>query len=207
MPTISSSDKVLVTGANGYVGLWIIKVLLERGNSVRAAVRSDSKSQHMRELFKPFGDAKFEVVIVPDMTKVRLITVLKRSEMLTLGVSKDGAWDEAVDGVQAIEHVASPVGATDVNPDPQSEFNSIQIVPSRIFDSYFLDYIGPAVRGTLGILESALKYKCVFMVGPLEELRSLTPVQEQHQEGCDNLERWCCRESLRPASQPPSPLD
>jgi nucleoside-diphosphate-sugar epimerase len=134
MPTISSSDKVLVTGANGYVGLWIIKVLLERGNSVRAAVRSDSKSQHMRELFKSYGEAKFEVVVVPDMTKVRLTTLPKQSQMLTRGFFKDGAWDEAVDGVQAIEHVASPVGGTDVNPDPQSEFTSIQVVPSRNFD-------------------------------------------------------------------------
>jgi nucleoside-diphosphate-sugar epimerase len=70
MPTISSSDKVLVTGANGYIALWIVKVLLERGNSVRAAVRAESKGRHILEIFKSYGD-KVELVVVPDMTKVR----------------------------------------------------------------------------------------------------------------------------------------
>lgn len=69
MPTISSSDKVLVTGANGYIALWIVKVLLERGNSVRAAVRSESKARILREQFSSYGE-KLETVLVPDMTKV-----------------------------------------------------------------------------------------------------------------------------------------
>ena len=69
MPTVSANDKVLVTGANGYVALWIIKTLLERGYSVRAAVRSESKGSHLKELFKDYGN-KLELAIVPDMTKV-----------------------------------------------------------------------------------------------------------------------------------------
>ena len=69
MPTISSSDKVLVTGANGYIALWIVQTLLQRGNSVRAAVRSESKGRHLQELFKSYGN-KLETVVVPDMTKV-----------------------------------------------------------------------------------------------------------------------------------------
>ncbi|KAH6890915.1 D-lactaldehyde dehydrogenase [Coprinopsis sp. MPI-PUGE-AT-0042] len=120
MPTVSPSDKVLVTGANGYVALWIVKVLLERGNSVRAAVRSESKGRHLRELFKSYGD-KLEIVAVPDMTK-------------------SGAWDEAVQGVQAIEHTATPVSVSNPNPKPE-------------------DYIEPAIKGTVGVLESALKYQ------------------------------------------------
>ncbi|KAH6890891.1 hypothetical protein BKA70DRAFT_1234296 [Coprinopsis sp. MPI-PUGE-AT-0042] len=59
MPTISSTDKVLVTGANGYIGLWIVKTLLERGNPI-----------------------KLELAIVPDITE-------------------EGAFDNAVNGVQA----------------------------------------------------------------------------------------------------------
>ena len=69
MPAISSSDKVLVTGANGYIALWIVQTLLERGNSVRAAVRSEKKGSHLKELFKSYG-TKIETVVVPDMTKV-----------------------------------------------------------------------------------------------------------------------------------------
>jgi uncharacterized protein YbjT (DUF2867 family) len=76
MSVISSSDKVLVTGANGYLALWIVKILLERGNSVRAAVRSESKGRHLQELFKSYGD-KLELVAVPDMTKVRVLPFVK----------------------------------------------------------------------------------------------------------------------------------
>ena len=69
MPSISAG-KVLVTGANGYIAVWIVKFLLEAGFSVRGTVRSESKAGHLRELFKSSGD-KFEVVIVEDITKVR----------------------------------------------------------------------------------------------------------------------------------------
>lgn len=120
MPAISSDDKVLVTGANGYIALWIIKVLLERGNAVRAAVRSENKGRHLQSLFQSFGD-KLEIAIVPDMIK-------------------PGAWDAAVQGVQAIEHTASPV-----------ELNNAALKPE--------DFIEPAIKGTVGVLESALKYK------------------------------------------------
>ncbi|KAH6890876.1 D-lactaldehyde dehydrogenase [Coprinopsis sp. MPI-PUGE-AT-0042] len=120
MPTISSNDKVLVTGSNGYIALWIIKVLLERGNSVRAAVRGEDKGHHLLKLFKSYGD-KIELTIVPDMTK-------------------GGAWDEAVQGVQAIAHTATPIGMGNPKPDPA-------------------EYIEPTVAGTLRLLESALKYK------------------------------------------------
>ena len=71
MPVISPNDKVLVTGANGYIALHIVKTLLERGNSVRGTVRSESKVGHLKELFKSYGE-KLEVVVVPDMTKVSL---------------------------------------------------------------------------------------------------------------------------------------
>lgn len=70
MPSISSNDKILVTGANGYVALWIIKTSLEKGYSVRAAVRAERKGSHLKELLKDYG-SKLELFIVPDMTKVK----------------------------------------------------------------------------------------------------------------------------------------
>ncbi|PPQ68868.1 hypothetical protein CVT24_007677 [Panaeolus cyanescens] len=79
-------NKVLVTGANGYLALWIIYELLEEGFSVRGT---------------------------------------------------EGAFDEAVKGVAAILHVASPLSSGGSDPDL---------------------LIKPAVGGTVGVLNSALHY-------------------------------------------------
>lgn len=68
MPSISTG-KILVSGANGYVALWVVDSLLKQGFSVRATVRSTKKSQHLLELFKSYGD-QLEFVIVEDITKV-----------------------------------------------------------------------------------------------------------------------------------------
>ena len=70
MPAIDSG-KVLVTGANGYIAVWVVKAFLDHGFSVRGTVRSESKAPYLRNLFKSYGD-KFEVVIVDDITKVGL---------------------------------------------------------------------------------------------------------------------------------------
>ncbi|KAF8873077.1 D-lactaldehyde dehydrogenase [Infundibulicybe gibba] len=117
MPAIQTPAKVLVTGANGYLGMWIIRTLLEHGFAVRAAVRSADKTAFITNTFKDHKDM-VEFAIVEDITK-------------------DGAFNEAVKGVDAIHHVASPVvRETD---DPQK-------------------ILQPAIRGTVGILESALKF-------------------------------------------------
>ncbi|KAJ6596330.1 hypothetical protein DFH09DRAFT_905482 [Mycena vulgaris] len=115
MPAITSG-KVLVSGANGYIA-WVVRTLLEEGFSVRGAVRSFDKGKHLSELFAPYGD-KFELIVVPDITQ-------------------EGAFDEAVKGVDAIEHTASP-------------FHFQADDPAELLE--------PAIKGTVGILESALKY-------------------------------------------------
>ena len=69
MPAIDSG-KVLVTGANGYIAVWVVKAFLDQGFAVRGTVRSESKAKHLRELFKSYGQ-RFEVAIVEDITKVR----------------------------------------------------------------------------------------------------------------------------------------
>ncbi|KAI0746584.1 NAD(P)-binding protein [Daedaleopsis nitida] len=113
----TDSGKVLVTGANGYVAVWVVKTFLDHGFSVRGTVRSESKAPYLRNLFKSHGK-KFEVVIVEDITK-------------------DGAFDEAVKDVDAIVHTASP-------------FHFKAEDPAEVID--------PAVRGTTGILKSALAH-------------------------------------------------
>ncbi|KAJ3517039.1 hypothetical protein NLJ89_g757 [Agrocybe chaxingu] len=121
MPTVSPSSiatpRVLVTGANGYIAMWMIRTLLEEGYTVRGAVRSDVKGRKLREYFGPYED-RVEWVVVEDITK-------------------EGAFDEAVKNVDAIEHTASPLSATTDDPN---------------------ELINPAVNGTLGVLKSALKF-------------------------------------------------
>lgn len=70
MPSVAPPAKALVTGANGYVAVWVVQTLLERGYSVRGTVRSESKGVHLKQLFEKYGD-KFECVVVEDITKVR----------------------------------------------------------------------------------------------------------------------------------------
>lgn len=72
MPVLAPGSKVLVTGANGFVAINIVDVLLKKGYSVRATIRSESKAPYLRKLFGKYGD-KLEFVIVPDVAKVRLI--------------------------------------------------------------------------------------------------------------------------------------
>src|SRR5260370_30778208 len=88
MVAISAPAKVLVTGANGYLAIWVVKKYLEAGYSVRGTVRSLSKSAFLNDKFSHYGD-RLELVVVEDITK-------------------DGAFDEAVKGVDANAHTASP---------------------------------------------------------------------------------------------------
>jgi nucleoside-diphosphate-sugar epimerase len=66
----ASQQKVLVSGANGFLGCYIVRNLLERGYFVRGTVRSAKKGNHLTGLFQQYGH-KFELVMVPDITKVR----------------------------------------------------------------------------------------------------------------------------------------
>lgn len=72
MTVISSPAKVLVTGANGYIAVWVVRLLLEQGYTVRGTVRSADKGKHLVEYFgkRGFGPDKFEVVVVDDITRV-----------------------------------------------------------------------------------------------------------------------------------------
>ena len=69
MPAITSG-KVLITGANGFIGAWTAKAFLDAGFSVRAAVRDESKTIHLKKVFAEHGD-KLEFALIPDMSKVR----------------------------------------------------------------------------------------------------------------------------------------
>lgn len=88
MPVVSSG-KILVTGASGYIGSWIVKYLVDRNYSVVVAVRSQHHVDFITRRF-PEYEGKVSGIIVRD-------------------IGAPGAYDDAVEGVDGIIHAASPV--------------------------------------------------------------------------------------------------
>ena len=69
MPAVKAPAKVLVSGANGFIAVWVVNTLLEKGYAVRGTVRSFDKGDHLKKLFGKYGD-RFELVVVEDIAKV-----------------------------------------------------------------------------------------------------------------------------------------
>jgi len=77
MPTIPHGSKVLVSGANGYIAMWVVQSLLERGYIVRGTVRSVDKGKFITDYFTKLGYGdKLEIVVVEDIVKVQYSPIL-----------------------------------------------------------------------------------------------------------------------------------
>lgn len=111
------STKVLVTGGSGYLGTQLIATLLRSGSDVRATVRSLDSEPGVREAVRRGGvdDTGLELVVA-DLTS-------------------DGGWPTALDGVEEVHHVASPIPSAQPK-DPE-------------------ELIGPAREGTVRVLRAA----------------------------------------------------
>ncbi len=79
------TERVLVTGGTGFIASWAIRQLLERGDQVRTTARTAAKADALRA------------------THVGL-------EVAVADLSSDEGWPLALDGVQGVLHVASPIG-------------------------------------------------------------------------------------------------
>ncbi|XP_077217421.1 cinnamoyl-CoA reductase 1-like isoform X2 [Tasmannia lanceolata] len=84
-----SCKTVCVTGAGGYIGSWMVKLLLERGYTVKGTVRNpdDPKNSHLKEL---------------EGAKERLI--LCKAHLLDYE-----GFREAIKGCDGVFHMASPM--------------------------------------------------------------------------------------------------
>ncbi|GAA5860946.1 hypothetical protein JCM8547_003897 [Rhodosporidiobolus lusitaniae] len=119
MSPVPEGSFVLLTGASGFLAAHVAQHLLRRSFRVRGTVRSTSKGDYLTKLFQKEGIAdKWEYVVVED-------------------VEQEGAFDKAVEGVEAVLHTASPFHF-------------------RVEDPH-KDLINPAVQGTVGALRSAKK--------------------------------------------------
>ena len=83
---------VLITGATGFIGSWVVKLLLERGMHVRATARSLEKAEFLNEMDKDNGS-------ILEIVKMDLLDL---SEV-----------ENAVHGCEQIIHCAAalPVGS------------------------------------------------------------------------------------------------
>ena len=80
-------SRILVTGGTGYLGAHIVDLLLERGITVVATARSESKAKDFAERRSKFKHL-LEIVITGDLTAV-------------------GAFDNLAKDVDVIIHCAS----------------------------------------------------------------------------------------------------
>ncbi|KAB1224978.1 Tetraketide alpha-pyrone reductase 1 [Morella rubra] len=91
---------VCVTGASGYIASWLVKLLLQRGYTVKASVRDPNEPQ------------KTEHLLALDGAKERL-------RLFKADLEEEGSFDSAIDGCEGVFHTASPV--LDDFTDPQAE--------------------------------------------------------------------------------------
>jgi nucleoside-diphosphate-sugar epimerase len=122
------TDIIFVTGGNGHVASHVLQqlVAITQGPIVRTSVRSAAAATKVETTFEEAVKAgRLEVIRISDITVA-------------------GAFDEALQGVTHIAHIASPfiIGAKDIEK----------------------DLMIPAINGTVGILKSALESKTVKSV-------------------------------------------
>ena len=111
------SAKVLVTGGSGYLGTRLIAALLRDEREVRATVRSLDGEAGVRAAVRR-GDV--------DDAGLQLVAA---------DLTSDDGWPAAIDGVEEVHHVASPI------PSAQPKDPDELIVPAR--------------QGTLRVLKAA----------------------------------------------------
>jgi nucleoside-diphosphate-sugar epimerase len=122
-----SSHRVLLTGANGFIGSHILSQLLSTGLSVRAVVRSQSKIDCLQTCLPPDTSNEhnphFDFAIVPDITTPDAFNSALQSPL-------------AGHAIDTIIHTASPFLYRNVR-------NNLE------------DLLEPAVKGTQEILNAA----------------------------------------------------
>ena len=129
---MSTSPKlVLVTGANGYLASATVQHFLEHGYHVRGTVRSLSKAEGLKAALYPQYQSALSFVVIDDMTRA--------------GVYEQAG---ALDGVDAVCHVASPL----------PDLSSLGPPAPGADVDWVRDMVNPARDGTLTILRAASKY-------------------------------------------------
>jgi len=92
-------EKVLVTGATGYIGLHCIHQLLNQGYAVNGSVRSPERKSEI-----------IDALINHD-------TSVDNLNLFTFNLTEDEGWDEGMEDCDYLLHVASPIALENHNED------------------------------------------------------------------------------------------
>ncbi|MDA9146799.1 aldehyde reductase [Gammaproteobacteria bacterium] len=92
-------EKVLVTGATGYIGLHCIHQLLNQGYAVNGSVRSPERKSEI-----------IDALISHD-------TSVDNLNLFTFNLTEDDGWDEGMEDCDYLLHVASPIALENHNED------------------------------------------------------------------------------------------
>jgi CDP-glucose 4,6-dehydratase len=109
------SRAVLVTGATGLVGRWLVPALLERGDRVVALVRGDGALDPRAEVVR--GDLLDDAALHGAFAAAPIDTVFHLAGTATAGAaarSPDAAWTANVRGTQRVLDAACAAGAAHV---------------------------------------------------------------------------------------------
>lgn len=90
---MTNNERVLVTGATGYIAKHCIVQLLEKGYRVRGTVRSLAREGELREIFAPYLENDEQI------------------EFVEANLNNDAGWDAATEHCDYVLHTASPVPA------------------------------------------------------------------------------------------------
>ncbi|KAF1979156.1 putative 3-beta hydroxysteroid dehydrogenase/isomerase [Bimuria novae-zelandiae CBS 107.79] len=122
----SKEEVLLITGPTGFVWFKTLLIALEAGHTVRAVIRRAEQAKKLQTHPKiaPYA-SKVEFAVLPDLTSA-------------------GAFDDKLEGVVAVLHIASPLAAES--------------------DDYDRDIIDPAVQICTSMLQSATKAPSVTRV-------------------------------------------
>ena len=92
-------EKVLVTGATGYIGLHCVQQLLNQGYAVNGSVRSPERKEEVFEALQKHN------------------TPTENLNLFTSNLTEDDGWDEGMEGCDYLLHVASPIALENHNED------------------------------------------------------------------------------------------
>ncbi|SMY06484.1 SDR family oxidoreductase [Flavimaricola marinus] len=87
------TQTILLTGASGYIGKHIAAQLLNAGYAVRGSVRRLDRADEVRAAVSP---------VLTDPAS------LERLSFVALDLTRDDGWTQAMEGVDAVLHTASP---------------------------------------------------------------------------------------------------